>query len=217
MSMGWSTTAAPGRQSFGGSLLDTHSDGRSWWEVCPGCKKLWTRPCPMPDKVPGLMCINFWMCYLNESKNLPVKGWIVPPPNSYPEALPPAISQNVMVFIYYAFFSTLNFLCYTEVYSKLTMFLSAWSLLLIRTRVTGLGLCFCPVAQSCSTLCNRVGCSTPGFPVLCCLAEFARTHTHWVSDAIQPSPLLPPSSPPDLNPSQHQGLFQWVISLHQAG
>ena len=36
-----------------------------------------------------------------------------------------------------------------------------------------------------------------------------------VSDAIQPSrPLLSPS-PPAFNFSQHQGLFQWVSSLHQ--
>ena len=35
-------------------------------------------------------------------------------------------------------------------------------------------------------------CSTPGFPVLHCLPEFAQTHVHWVTDAIQPShPLLP--------------------------
>ena len=35
------------------------------------------------------------------------------------------------------------------------------------------------------------------------------------SDAIQPShPLLSPS-PPALNPSQHQGLFQWVGSSHE--
>ena len=55
-------------------------------------------------------------------------------------------------------------------------------------------------------------CSTPGFPVLHHLLEFAQTHVHWVSDAIQPShPLLPPS-PPALNLSQHQGLFQWVDS-----
>ena len=34
-------------------------------------------------------------------------------------------------------------------------------------------------------------------------------------DATQPShPLLSPS-PPAPNPSQHQGLFQWVISLHE--
>ena len=36
-----------------------------------------------------------------------------------------------------------------------------------------------------------------------------------VSDAIQPShPLLSPSSPAP-NPSQHQGLFQWVNPLHE--
>ena len=30
-------------------------------------------------------------------------------------------------------------------------------------------------------------CSTPGFPVLHHLPEFAQTHVHWVGDAIQPS------------------------------
>ena len=34
-------------------------------------------------------------------------------------------------------------------------------------------------------------------------------------DAIQPSYLLPSPSPPALNLSQHQGLFQWVSSSHQ--
>ena len=54
-------------------------------------------------------------------------------------------------------------------------------------------------------------CSTPGFPVLHYLPEFAQTH----GDAIQPfQPLLPPS-PYVLNLSQHQGLFQWVSSSHQ--
>ena len=49
----------------------------------------------------------------------------------------------------------------------------------------------------------------PGFSVHHYLPEFAQTHIHWVSDAIQPShPLLPP--PLALNFSQHQGLFQWV-------
>ena len=33
-------------------------------------------------------------------------------------------------------------------------------------------------------------CSTPGFPVLHNLPEFAQTHVHWVGDAIQPSPPL---------------------------
>ena len=46
-------------------------------------------------------------------------------------------------------------------------------------------------------------------------SEFTQTHVHRVSDAIQPShPLLSPS-PPAPNPSQHQGLFQWVNSLHE--
>ena len=35
-------------------------------------------------------------------------------------------------------------------------------------------------------------CSTPGFPVLHYLLEFAQTHVHLVSDAIQPSHPLPP-------------------------
>ena len=54
--------------------------------------------------------------------------------------------------------------------------------------------------------------STPDFPVLYYLPEFAQTHVHWVDDAIQPSHSLPPTSPPALNLSQHQGLFQWVDS-----
>ena len=58
-------------------------------------------------------------------------------------------------------------------------------------------------------------CSTTGFPVPQYVPEFAQTHVHGVSDAIQPShPLLPPSFPA-FNFSQHQGLFQWISSLHQ--
>jgi len=41
--------------------------------------------------------------------------------------------------------------------------------------------------QSCPTLCNPSECSTPDFAVLHHLPEFAQTHVHWVSDAIQPS------------------------------
>ena len=42
-----------------------------------------------------------------------------------------------------------------------------------------------------------------------------RTHVHQVDDAIQPSHPLSSPSPPAPNPSQHQGLFQWVNSSHQ--
>ena len=56
---------------------------------------------------------------------------------------------------------------------------------------------------------------SPHFPVLYYLPEFAQTHVHWVSDAIQrPHPLSSPS-PPAFNLSQHRNLFQWVGSLHQ--
>ena len=58
-------------------------------------------------------------------------------------------------------------------------------------------------------------CSTPGFPVLHYLPEFAQTHVHWVGDAIQPSHSLLPPSPPVFNLSQHQGLSQVVGSLYK--
>ena len=44
------------------------------------------------------------------------------------------------------------------------------------------------------------------------LLEFTQTHVHRVGDAIQPSHPLSSPSPPVPNPSQHQGLFQWVSS-----
>ena len=53
-------------------------------------------------------------------------------------------------------------------------------------------------------------CSTPGLPVPHHLPEFAQTHVLWVGDAMQPSHPLRPPSPPALDLSQHQGLFQWV-------
>ena len=57
--------------------------------------------------------------------------------------------------------------------------------------------------------------ATPGLPVHHQLTEFTQTHVHWVGDAIQPSHPLSSPSPPTFNLSQHQGLFQWVSSLHQ--
>ena len=73
---------------------------------------------------------------------------------------------------------------------------------------------FSSVTQSCPTLCDPMNCSTPGLPVHHQLLEFTQTHVYWVGDAIQPShPLLSPSPAP--NSSQHQGLFQWVNSLHE--
>ena len=73
----------------------------------------------------------------------------------------------------------------------------------------------CSVIQSCLTLCDPVVCSMPGSPVHHHLPELAQTHVHWVGDAIQPSHPLSSPSPPAFNLSQHQGLFQWISSLHQ--
>ena len=75
--------------------------------------------------------------------------------------------------------------------------------------------CCCSLAQSCPTLCNLMDGRTPGFPVLHQLSGLAHTHVHWVSDAIQPSHLLPSPSSPAFNLCEHQGLFQWVSSSHQ--
>ena len=88
---------------------------------------------------------------------------------------------------------------------------------------------FSSVAQSCLTLCDPMGCSTPGLSVHPQLPEFTQTHVHRVGDAIQPShPLLPPSVFPSIrvfsNKSalcirwpkywefqlQHQS-FQWTL------
>ena len=66
------------------------------------------------------------------------------------------------------------------------------------------------VIKSCPTLCDPMRYSIPGFPVLHCLLQFAQTHGHWISDAIQLSHPLSPHSPHALNLSQHWGLFQWV-------
>ena len=75
--------------------------------------------------------------------------------------------------------------------------------------------CCCSVTKSWPTLCDPIHCSTPDFPVLHFLPEFAQTHVCWVGNAIQPSYLLSHLSPPALNLSQHQRLFQWLGSSHQ--
>ena len=71
------------------------------------------------------------------------------------------------------------------------------------------------IVKSCLTFCDPMDCNMPGFPGLHYFWGFAQSHICWIGNGIQPSyPWLPPL-PPALNPSQHQGLFQWVNSLHQ--
>ena len=52
--------------------------------------------------------------------------------------------------------------------------------------------CNCSVTQSCSTPCDTMNWSTPGFPVHHQLLKLAQTHVHLVGDAIQPSHLCHP-------------------------
>ena len=68
---------------------------------------------------------------------------------------------------------------------------------------------------SCVRLCDPMNHSTPGLPVNHHLPELTQTHVHRVGDAIQPSHPLSSPSPPALNPSQHQSLFQWVNPSHE--
>ena len=88
-------------------------------------------------------------------------------------------------------------------------------LILIIFLQTDVSVQFSSVTQSCPIPCDPMDCSMPGFPVHNQLLELAQPHVHQAGDTIQPSHPLSLSSPPALNLSQHQGLFQWVNSLHQ--
>ena len=70
-------------------------------------------------------------------------------------------------------------------------------------------------SRSVTSICDPMNGSTLGLPVHYQLPESTQIHVHQVSDAIQPFHPLWSPSPPALNFSQHQGLFQWVNSLHQ--
>ena len=90
------------------------------------------------------------------------------------------------------------------------------SMTFYRTRVNNPKMCrFGSVTQSCLTFCNPMECNMPGFPVHHQFPELTQTHVSWVGDAIQPSHPLSSPSPLAFKLSQHQGIFQWVSSLHQ--
>ena len=59
---------------------------------------------------------------------------------------------------------------------------------------------------------DPMNCGIPDLPTPHHLLEFAQVHVHCISDAMQSSHPLTPSSPA-LSLSQLQGLFQWVGSL----
>ena len=66
--------------------------------------------------------------------------------------------------------------------------------------------CFHVVAQSPSPvwLCDPMDCSTPAFPILHCLLEFAQTHVHWMALVMPSNHLIlccPLLFPPSIFPS----------------
>ena len=62
---------------------------------------------------------------------------------------------------------------------------------------------------------DPVAYSTPGLPIPHHLWKSSQVHVHCISDPIQPSHPLLPSSPSAPNLYQHQKIFQWVICAHQ--
>ena len=74
---------------------------------------------------------------------------------------------------------------------------------------------FSSVAQSSPAPFDPMNRSMPGLPVHHQIPELTQTHVHRISDAIQPSHRLLSPSLPAPNPSQHQGLFQLINSLHE--
>ena len=116
------------------------------------------------------------------------------------------------------YFNPGDFLSFFFLFSHISLVGSMinWSIFLIYIAVFPVFIPqFSSVAQSCPTLCDPMNHSTPGLPVHHHLPEFTQTHVHRVGNAIQSSHPLSYPSPPSPNPSQHQGLFQWVNSSHE--
>ena len=99
-------------------------------------------------------------------------------------------------------------------WSDLAVASLVWCICLQHREPFRIRLPYCLVTKSCLILCDPMNCTMPGLPVFHYLPDFAETHVHRASGAIQPShPLSPPSLA--LSLSQHWGLFQWISSLHQ--
>ena len=82
--------------------------------------------------------------------------------------------------------------------------------------VTYFKIGFCLVTKLCPTLCDPMDCSTPDFPVLCYLPDFAQTHAHWAGDAIRLShPFHPLLLLPSIFPNIR--VFCNESALHSGG
>ena len=89
-------------------------------------------------------------------------------------------------------FTLLAMVCQVEETIKITM---AQIFIVFLTQIS---CCCCSVTKLCSTHCDPINCSTPGFPVLHHLLELAQVHAHCIGDAIQPPPPLLPSIFPSI-------------------
>ena len=107
-------------------------------------------------------------------------------------------------------FNDVSVQCYTFLYTHITFNQNDKFLFLIQyEKVFSLveffhsifKYCSCSVTRSCPTLCDPMDCSIPGLPVPHHLLEFVQVHVHWISDVIQPSHPLLPSSPTSVFPS----------------
>ena len=129
----------------------------------------------------------------------------------------PPLFKQVHAFLSVSILSTSSMIYHDQypiyyfIYNLLDQGVESW----VCTHCLSYGNSCYSVAQVCLTLCSPMDCSMPGFPVLPHLLEFAQTHVRWFGDAIQLSHPLSPPSPLSLNLCHHQGLFQWVGSLHQ--
>ena len=70
---------------------------------------------------------------------------------------------------------------------------------------------FSSVTQSCPTLCDSMNCSTPGFPVLHYLLEFAQTQVHLVDHGI-PAIFAPFFSCPHFFPASGSFPVNWLFT-----
>ena len=80
-------------------------------------------------------------------------------------------------------------------------------MILFNSSIRQTKICCCSVTKSRLTL--RHGLQHTRLPCpLHYLPEFAQTHVHWISEAVQPSHPLSSPSPPTFNFSQHHSLFK---------
>ena len=135
--------------------------------------------------------------------------------------LRPTVSENMALWVFV--FSVLSLLCWWDFSIFVMVIMRVISMYHLHNsnhycksnKIWFISVQFSSVAQSCPTLCDPMNHSTPGLPVYHQLLEFTQTYVHRVGNAIQPSHPLSPASLPVPNPSQHQGVFQWVNSSHE--